>query len=94
MYVHIFGRRVRDQRYVHSRAVGRSENPGRGSINVVGINNSPPPSPDCNGVNFYAKIGGGGDNSPPAPPPPHTLHCVLKWGFMRTSPGNQDVTLK
>ena len=21
-------------------------------------------------------------------------HCVLKWGFMRTFPGNQDGTLK
>ena len=24
-------------------------------------------------------------------PPPH--HCVLKWGFMRTFPGNQNSTL-
>ena len=29
-YVHIFGRRVRDQRYVHRRAVGKPENPGGG----------------------------------------------------------------
>ena len=28
-----------------------------------------------------------------ASPPPHT-HCALKWGFTRTFPGNQDVTLK
>ena len=25
---------------------------------------------------------------PPDPPP----HCVLKWGFMQTFPGNQDAT--
>ena len=27
------------------------------------------------------------------PLPPHT-HCVLKCGFMRAFPGNQDATLK
>jgi hypothetical protein len=35
-------------------------------------------------------VGSVGDFTPPTT----TTHCVLKWGFTRTFPGNQDATLK